>query len=351
MISQNFIEDNFPKGKLTLVCGCPSVGKTAFAVTLAVSMAKRNQKVIYFSLEMGREQLDKRIMLQNRPHLAIEENIAICNTPAIKLSEVRSQLEIQSFDYILIDYLQLIKADNQNLSYEEGLSLTVCSLKEMAEEFDVPIIALSQIDRKGCLRDLQHVDLTAANAAMLSKDSDDPTQMVYKCFKGGKECITHFFFYEYVMEFVDIYGDFLSFNDLVILYPLNRLDMDDFNINMLFEAKKNPIKHTFPHLDTILRDTYGLFVFQEQLMEIAQYVGGFSEEDSTKLYKAMSRRRVDECAKMKPDFIRNAVKNGYTERQADNLYQWMIARSIYLFRREFVEKCIKKWLIHMNSLL
>ena len=208
MISQNFIEDNFPKGKLTLVCGCPSVGKTAFAVTLAVSMAKRNQKVIYFSLEMGREQLDKRIMLQNRPHLAIEENIAICDTPAIKLSEVRSQLEIQSFDYILIDYLQLIKADNQNLSYEEGLSLTVCSLKEMAEEFDVPIIALSQIDRKGCLRDLQHVDLTAANAAMLSKDSDDPTQMVYKCFKGGKECITHFFFYEYVMDdILDLFYD------------------------------------------------------------------------------------------------------------------------------------------------
>ena len=53
---------------------------------------------------------------------------------------------------------------------------------------------------------------------------------------------------------------------------------------------------------------------------------------------------------MKPDFIRNAVKNGYTEKQANNLYQWMIDRSIYLFKRESAEKCIKEWLEHMNSL-
>ena len=332
-----------------MVCGCQSVGKTAFALTLAVSMAKRNQKVIYFSLEIGREQLVKRIMLQNSLHLAIEENIAICDAPAIKSSEVRSQFEAQTFDYILIDYLQLMKADNSGLSYEEGMTSIVCDLKEMAREFDVPIIALSQTPGKGCLRDAQHVGLTGINVAILSRVSE--TQMVYKFFKGDKECITHFFFSEYVKEVVDIYGDFLSFNDLVILYPLNRLDMDDFNINMLFEAKKNPIKHTFPHLDTILRDTYGLFVFQEQLMEIAQYVGGFSEKDSIKLYKAMSRRHMDKFDTMKPDFIHNAIKNGYTERQADNLYQWMFERSIYLFRRVLVEKCIKAWLIHMNSLL
>ena len=350
MISQNFIEDNFPKGQLTLVGGRQSVGKTAFAITLAVSMAKRNRKVIYFSLEENKEQLVKRIRLQNR-HATIEENIVICDTPAIRLSEVRSQLVAKSFDYILIDSLQLMKADNQELFTEEGLSSIVCCLKEMAGEFDVPIIAMSQIDSKGCLRDVPNICLTGTNIALLSRDSYEPTQMLYKFFNGDKECITHFFFQEYVMEVVDIYGDFLSFNDLVILYPLNRLDMDDFNVNMLFEAKKNPIKHTFPHLNTILHDTYGLFVFQEQLMEIAQYVGGFSEEDSIKLYKAMSRRCVDEVDKMKPDFIRNAVKNGYTEQQADNLYQWMIERSIYLFRRGLVEKRIKEWLIHIDSLL
>lgn len=54
---------------------------------------------------------------------------------------------------------------------------------------------------------------------------------------------------------------------------------------MLFAAKNNPIKHTFLYLNTI----YGLFVFQEKLMEIAQYIGGFSEEDSDKLRSAMGK--------------------------------------------------------------
>lgn len=64
----------------------------------------------------------------------------------------------------------------------------------------------------------------------------------------------------------------------------------------------------------------------------------------------MGKKCTDELDKMKPDFIRNAVKNGYTEKQANNLYQWMIDRSIYLFKRESAEKCIKEWLEHMNSL-
>ena len=69
-----------------------------------------------------------------------------------------------------------------------------------------------------------------------------------------------------------------------------------------------------------------------------------------KLYKAMSIRHVDKFDKMKTDFIHNAIKNGYSMQQAKDLYQWMIDRSICLFRRKLVEKIIKEWLIHMNSL-
>ena len=85
-------------------------------------------------------------------------------------------------------------------------------------------------------------------------------------------------------------------------------------------------------------------------MDIAQFIGGFSEEDSDKLRQVMGKKCTDKLDEMKPDFIRNAVKNGYTKQQANNLYQWMIDRSIYLFKRAFAEKCIKEWLEHMNSL-
>lgn len=349
MISQNFIEDNFPKGKLTLVGGRPNIGKTSFAISLAISMAEQNQRVIYFSLEMTKEQLIKRIRLQNE-QIAIGENIVIDDISQAKPSYVRSQLETKSFDYILIDYIQLMEVDNQELPREEVVSSIVCELKKMAIELDIPIIALSQTSRNGDLGIRSGV-LAEINVAILSSPPSDPYhQLMYKSHMENNSLITHFYLDSETLEVIDYYGDFLSFNDIVILYALDMLDLDGLNINMLFEAKKKPIKHTFPYLNEILRNTYGLFVFQEQLMEIAQYVGGFSEEDSDKLRKAMGKKCVDELEKMKPDFIRNTVKKGYTERQADNLYQWMIECSVYLFKRKFAEKCIKEWLVHMNSL-
>lgn len=346
MISQNFIESNFPKGKLTLVVGRPSIGKTSFAISLAISMAEQNQRVIYFSLEMTKEQLIKRIRLQNE-QIAIGESIVIDDISQTKPSYVRSQLETKSIDYILIDYIQLMEADNQELSREEIVSSIVCELKKLAIELDVPIIALSQTSRNGDLG-IRSGILAEINVAILSR-SNSYHQLIYKSYMGHNSYITHFYFDHDTTEVIDYYGDFLSFNDLLILFALNRPNID-VNINMLFEAKKNPIKHAFPHLNTILHNTYGLFVFQEQLMDIAQFIGGFSEEDSDKLRQVMGKKCTDKLDEMKPDFIRNAVKNGYTKQQANNLYQWMIDRSIYLFKRAFAEKCIKEWLEHMNSL-
>lgn len=207
MISQNFIEDNFPKGNLTLVGGCPSVGKTAFAISLAISMAERNQKIIYFSLEMTRKQLVRRIMLQNR-HLATEENITICDAPAIKLSEVRNQLETQSFDYILIDYLQLMKAENRELSDEDEVSSIICGLKNLAREFEIPIIALSQISRNCDFR-IRSADLDEINVAILSRVPSDPYhQLMYKSHMENNSLITHFYLDSDTLEIIDYYGDF-----------------------------------------------------------------------------------------------------------------------------------------------
>ena len=210
MIGQSFIQDNFPKGKLIFVGGRPAIGKTSFALSLAISMAERNQKVIYFSLEMDREQLVKRIVLQNR-HVAISENFVICDTRTAKVSVVRSLLETQSFDYILIDYIQLMSADDQESSREEEVSSIVCDLKNLARELDIPIIALSQVNRIGNgLREIQPDDLTNTNVAILFRDIYQPTQMVYKSYIKGKVRITHFYYNLDSTEVTDYYGDSIS---------------------------------------------------------------------------------------------------------------------------------------------
>lgn len=209
MISHNFIETYFQKGNLTLIGGRPAVGKTAFAVSLAISMAERNQKVIYFSLEMNREQLVRRIMLQNR-HLAIEENITICDAYCIKLSEIRGQIEAQSFDYILIDYLQLIESENEELSGEDRVSPIICGLRNLASELRIPIIALSQMSRNGDFG-IRSDDLAEINVAILTRStSDSYHQLLYEPCIGNNSLITHFNFDSDTTEVIDHYGEFLS---------------------------------------------------------------------------------------------------------------------------------------------
>ena len=107
MISNNFIESNFPKGIVTLVGARPAMGKSAFAISMAINLAKRNQKFIYFSLEMDKEQVIERIKQQTdeKGYGTIKERIIIDDTPGLKISHVRKLLENVPTDYIFIDYL------------------------------------------------------------------------------------------------------------------------------------------------------------------------------------------------------------------------------------------------------
>lgn len=151
MISHHFIKNNFPKGIVTLVGARPAMGKSAFAISMAINLARRNQKFIYFSIEMEKEQIFERIKLQTdeKEYAEIKENFIIDDTPSLKISQVRKQLENVLVESIFIDYLQLMESDCKKESPEAELKSIVWDLKELAEEFNVAIIALSQINRSG----------------------------------------------------------------------------------------------------------------------------------------------------------------------------------------------------------
>lgn len=149
MISQSFIQNNFPKGVVTLIGARPAMGKSALAISMAISLAKRNQKFIYFSVEMDREVVLKRIKLQTdeRNYATIKEKIVIDDTPSLKISMIRKQLEKLSVDYIIIDYIQLMTSDRMEESWETGIQFILRGLKELAKEFNISIIVLSQMLR------------------------------------------------------------------------------------------------------------------------------------------------------------------------------------------------------------
>ncbi|MEG1294715.1 MAG: replicative DNA helicase, partial [Clostridium sp.] len=161
---------------LILIAARPSMGKTAFVLNIAQNVAFRSEKAVaVFSLEMSKEQLVNRLFsLESQVdsqslrtgNLKDEEwekliegagtvgksNLIIDDTPGISISELRSKcrkykLEF-NLDLIIIDYLQLMSGRaGGSESRQQEISEISRSLKGLARELSVPVIALSQLSR------------------------------------------------------------------------------------------------------------------------------------------------------------------------------------------------------------
>ena len=149
MISSDFILNHFPVGSLSLVKGAPAVGKTSFAISMALRLAQSNRRVLYFSLEMSQSRLVERMKLQiEEDELQdLKSRIDIDDTPQISLDQIRSKLERTSVDYVLVDYIQLLSPSSLATSRKEELIAILQDLKLMAEEFHVAIVGLFQLPK------------------------------------------------------------------------------------------------------------------------------------------------------------------------------------------------------------
>ena len=167
----------FQRNDLIIIAARPSVGKTAFALNIAQNVAtKARENVAIFSLEMGAEQLVMRMLCaegninaQNlrTGQLTAEDwskltmamgslsnaGIYIDDTPGVRVSEIRSKCrrlkQESGLGMILIDYLQLIQGSGRNggENRQQEVSEISRSLKALARELQVPVIALSQLSR------------------------------------------------------------------------------------------------------------------------------------------------------------------------------------------------------------
>ena len=163
--------------ELILVAARPAMGKSAFALNIATNAALRgNTPVAVFSLEMSSKQMTNRILcseamvdsnkvktgkLEDEDWSKLAEAIGplsetgiyIDDTPGISIMEIRARcrkLKIEKhIGLVVIDYLQLIQGSNKrNGSREQEISEISRSLKILAKELEVPVIALSQLSRE-----------------------------------------------------------------------------------------------------------------------------------------------------------------------------------------------------------
>ena len=162
--------------ELILVAARPAMGKTAFALNIATNAALRgNAPVAIFSLEMSKDQLVNRILcseamvdsnkvrtgkLEEDDWVKLagaigplsESEIFIDDTPGISVMEIRTKcrkLKMEkNIGLVVIDYLQLVQGSNKRSgSREQEISEISRSLKILAKEINVPVIALSQLSR------------------------------------------------------------------------------------------------------------------------------------------------------------------------------------------------------------
>ena len=167
----------FQKSDLIIVAGRPSIGKTAFGLNIALNILKKSKlPTVFFSLEMSKEQLIYRLLTmesnisqtQLRSGKLFKEDwiklnkiikifsklpLFIDDSSQLSITDIKSKIKTIAFEQsqiglIVIDYLQLINNDLlQSENRVQELSRITRSLKMMAREFKVPIIALSQLSR------------------------------------------------------------------------------------------------------------------------------------------------------------------------------------------------------------
>lgn len=165
----------FQPGDLVILAARPSMGKTAFSLNIAQHVALRHKKhVAYFSVEMAKEQLMMRMLASEarvnlsdirsgrirdtdwpriieKASIMAEAPLYIDDTSGISPFEIRSKarrLKAQhGLDMIMIDYLQIMDLKQKVDSRERAVAEISRNLKAIAKELQVPVIALSQLNR------------------------------------------------------------------------------------------------------------------------------------------------------------------------------------------------------------
>jgi len=169
------LTSGWQRSDLVIIAARPSMGKTAFALSMARNIAiEHGRKVGIFSLEMASVQLVNRLitaetelpgekikngklteaewkLLDKRIKKLVEAPIYIDDTPAISVFELRAKCRRlkahDRLDIAIVDYLQLMSGPPEAGNREQEVSLISRSLKSIAKELGIPILALSQLNR------------------------------------------------------------------------------------------------------------------------------------------------------------------------------------------------------------
>lgn len=198
----------FQNSDLVILAGRPSMGKTALALTMASYAATHGGKAVgFFSLEMSKSQLVQRLLCaqakvnmhllrtgklphKDLPRLSLgagplyEAKIYIDDSSDTNVLEIRSKarrLKSQgALDFLVIDYLQLIQSSRKMDSREQEIAYISRSLKALAKDLNIPVMALSQLSRRSEGREEKRPQLSDLRESGAIEQDADVILFIYR---------------------------------------------------------------------------------------------------------------------------------------------------------------------------
>ena len=128
----------------------------------------------------------------------------------------------------------------------------------------------------------------------------------------------------------------VCFEDLIAILALYRPGpLESGMVDDFIQRRRDPSKIVYnpPELESILKETHGVIVYQEQVMAIANRMAGFSLGQADLLRRAMGKKKHDEMARQKEQFLNGAKANGFTEQKAETIFDQMAYFAGYGFNK------------------
>lgn len=125
-----------------------------------------------------------------------------------------------------------------------------------------------------------------------------------------------------------------SFDDVIAALALYRPGAMDYIDNYIRRKEgREEVIYADPSLEPILKSTYGIIIYQEQIMQIARTLAGYTLGEADILRRAISKKKEEVLIKEKPKFIEKSINNGYTKEVAEQIYNLILKFANYGFNK------------------
>ena len=231
--------------------------------------------------------------------------VVISKNPLVEYAPlaIASDILVTQFDMTTLEELGLLKMDFLGL---RTLTVIDDAIKMIEENYN---------------REISFKDMSLTDPETIKLFRDVDTIGVFQFESPGMR--------NFLKELkVERFEDLIAANSLFRPGPMNSIP--DFCRRKNGEEKVN---YGHPILEEILKDTYGVIVFQEQVMAIVEKVGGYTLGQADNIRRAMSKKKMDVMERERPIFVDGAIKKGFSAELANGIYDDMIDFAKYAFNK------------------